>query len=309
VTLRRLLPPTLLLLAACDLTGQSASVKRCLETENWDNPALALCTRALEDTRDDAERAGVHLRRGSIHRELGHAEEAAQDFARAIALDPRNADAYVQRAYARMDDGDFAAADADLAQAARLAPENAYAKFAQVVSLERQERYAEAIAHVEGAILLFADDVDMRMEALAERCWIRAVLGVELDAALRDCDAALGHDADQPEVWDSRGLVNYRLGDYAQALEDYDESLDADGEGEVEGGTNSGGGHYMRGLAKRALGQVAAGDADIAQGLRLDAKARERYARYGVAPVDPPPAATTQAAGEATAIDPVEPGQ
>jgi tetratricopeptide (TPR) repeat protein len=293
----RRLPLLLLLLAGCDLGGQHATVKRCLESTNDDTASLAWCTRALEDAEDATERAALHVRRGYINQALEHADAARADYARAIAIDPDNIDARVQRAYALMDAGDFAAADADLAEARRLAPDNAYAQFAQVVSLERQDRYADAIGHVEGAIVLFADDEDMRMEAVAERCWIRAVLGIELDAALRDCEAALEHDMDQPEVWDSRGLVNYRLGEYLEALGDYDESLDADGEGEVEGGTNSGGGYYMRGLVKHALGYVAEGDADIARGLQLDAKARERYAGYGVKPVDPPPVPATPATG------------
>ena len=305
--LRRLPPFLLLFLAGCDLGGQDATVKRCLESTSTDTAALAWCTRALEDPEDAAERAAIHVRRGSINQALEHADAARADYARAIALDPDNIDARVQRAYVFMDAGDFAAADADLAEARRLAPGDSYAQFAQVVSLERQDRYADAIRHIEAAILLFADNEDMRMEAIAERCWIRAVLGIELDAALRDCEAALEHDMEQPEVWDSRGLVNYRLGNYADALGDYDESLDEDGEGELEGGTNSGGGYYMRGLVKRALGQVAAGDADIARGLQLDAKARERYTGYGVKPVDPPPVLAAPATGATdAALDGIE---
>ena len=43
------------------------------------------------------------------------------------------------------------------------------------------------------------------------RCWARAIVG-ELDLALSDCNESLQFDPHDPDVLDSRGLVNFKIG-------------------------------------------------------------------------------------------------
>jgi tetratricopeptide (TPR) repeat protein len=49
----------------------------------------------------------------------------------------------------------------------------------------------------------------------------RAVADVELDKALAACTEAIRINKDDPAPFDSRGLVNLRLGKWVEAFEDY----------------------------------------------------------------------------------------
>lgn len=56
-------------------------------------------------------------------------------------------------------------------------------------------------------------------------CWISAVLNLELDSALANCNEALRMNSGALGIHDSRGLVYLRLGQFDKALADYDFSL------------------------------------------------------------------------------------
>jgi tetratricopeptide (TPR) repeat protein len=75
--------------------------------------------------------------------------------------------------------------------------------------------------------------------------------------------------------YNNRGLVYYRMKRYADSVVAYTASIAADPEVASS--------YYMRGLARRALGEQAAADADIAEGLRREPGVAERYAGYGIA--------------------------
>ena len=81
------------------------------------------------------------------------------------------------------------------------------------------------------------------------------MLGVELDKALGDCTAALKLSNGSPEMFASRGLVRYRMGDLDGAIADYDSALKLN---------NAPWPLYGRGLAKLKKGMAAEGAADIA---------------------------------------------
>lgn len=77
--------------------------------------------------------------------------------------------------------------------------------------------YPKAIADADAGQKESAYDV----QALNMQCWTRAVANVELDKALAACTEAIRINKDDPAPFDSRGLVNLRLGKWAEAFEDY----------------------------------------------------------------------------------------
>jgi Flp pilus assembly protein TadD len=70
--------------------------------------------------------------------------------------------------------------------------------------------------------------------------------------------------------------VRFRRGEFAQALTAFDAALKTF---RLSASTL-----YMRGVVKRRLGDTAAGDADIARALKLDAEIGDLWLRRGATP-------------------------
>jgi tetratricopeptide (TPR) repeat protein len=135
-----------------------------------------------------------------------------------------------------------------------------------------QKDYASAVANYDKAL-----EIDgPRADWLNERCWIRVVWGRELDKAIVDCNAALKIEPDSPNIVDSRGMANFKLGKFAEALADYEAAL--------KGNANAMGSLYGRGMSRLRLGQAEASNVDIAKAEARDPKVAERFAGYGVKP-------------------------
>jgi len=180
----------------------------------------------------------TYVNRGTAQSLLGNHDAAMRDFADALDRDPNYISAYRARSRALQRSGNVAGAIADLDAAARLAPADM------------------AVVHT--------------------RCWVRASAGVDLEAALADCNRALEAQPDNPGWLDSRGLVHLRRGDLAAAFADYDmavrlEPVDA---------------HqlYGRGITHLRGGQTAEGEADLQAAMILEPDIADTYAGYGVLP-------------------------
>lgn len=132
-----------------------------------------------------------------------------------------------------------------------------------------------AIADYSAVIKLQPDDA----QAFNARCWDRAYLNRDLDAALGDCNTALKLVNDRQTmaaVHDSRGFVYFRKGDMMHAIADYDAALAlAPRMAETL---------YKRGLAKNRKGDAAGGKSDIAAALRLDPHAGDDMNNIGLKP-------------------------
>ena len=81
-------------------------------------------------------------------------------------------------------------------------------------------------------------------------------------------------DYDAPDVLDTRGFVNLRLGRADDAIKDYDAALKLD--------PKLAGALYGRGLAKMRKGDRAGGSADVAAAKRIRSDIAEEFSRYGV---------------------------
>ena len=98
--------------------------------------------------------------------------------------------------------------------------------------------YERVIADFSKAIQLNPRD----SEALNGRCWVRAIMGRELQLALADCNESLRLRADDAATLDSRGFTCLKLGQFDHAIADYDAALELDPKQATS--------HYGRGVAR-----------------------------------------------------------
>ena len=196
-------------------------------------------------------------RRGAAETSRRDYKAALSDLDRAIAMDPRNGQYVLERARAQLLAGNSSAAFADLDLAAKVAPTDPQVRLARAESLLGRKRKSDAISDLEAvdaALPSQADDrltvaavfeqLDQFEKAIADydlwitahpddsrqaaalngRCWARALAGRDLPLALKDCDAALRR-VKSGAYFDSRGLVELRMGQYDRAIEDYSDAL------------------------------------------------------------------------------------
>jgi tetratricopeptide (TPR) repeat protein len=160
-----------------------------------------------------------------------------------------------------------------------IVPKEADERYQMARAYERADRLAPAIAQITLWIDSHADDARLP-GALNSRCWFRALEGVDLALALKDCNSALkGADKASPfyaRVAGSRGLVFLRMGDYDRSIADYDASLKINAKNAWS--------LYGRGIDKRRKQETSEGDADIARAAALWPQVVEEFKRRGIVP-------------------------
>ena len=95
-----------------------------------------------------------------------------------------------------------------------------------------------------------------------------------MQAAVADCNQALQLTPNVDYVFNSRGLVHFKLGAYGAAIADYSAAIMLSHE--------DAGSLYARGVAKLKKGDTANGNADIAAAKAMKPDVVEVYAGYGV---------------------------
>lgn len=191
-----------------------------------------------------------------------------------LRLRPAFAYAYGQRGTAYAAKGDFTAALADFNRALALRPSAGDLMNRASVLMVKKD-YETAIADTDKAAAL--DPNDARIES--SRCWKRAVAGVELDVARAACDRALQMAPNDPNAYDSRGLVGLKQGKYAEAFADYDAAAKL-----VAGKNDRNEASFLfgRGLAQRKLGKTNEGEADIDAATAKNKNISTIYALNGI---------------------------
>ncbi|HEY4115909.1 MAG TPA: tetratricopeptide repeat protein [Rhizomicrobium sp.] len=184
------------------------------------------------------DRAWAFYQRGLYYQFDHQYDRAIADYTTALGFEHNYEDALAARADAYEQSGDHPHAEADYTQADALRADNA--------------------------------------QQLNSRCWARAIRGFPLDKALADCTASLTLKSDDPNVFDSRCLVNYRLGNYAAAISDCSENL--------KRYPSAAGSLYVRGLAKIKSGDTGGGNADLKAASDADWRIEKLYAFWGVSP-------------------------
>jgi predicted aspartyl protease/Tfp pilus assembly protein PilF len=204
----------------------------------------------------------------------GNRQAASADLDASLKSDPKNSDVLIQRAALRRRD-EIQAIKADLDEAVRQKGPESDAALSAAEVYESHYLFAEAIPLYD-AWLKRNGESPSAIAALNGRCWARAVLKVDLDKALADCNAALRRGAKVAEIIDSRALVRLNRGEIDLAITDYDAALRIDPNKSVS--------LYGRGVAKRRKGLTEAGQADIEAARRINPNIDDVAKRLGLAP-------------------------
>lgn len=115
-----------------------------------------------------------------------------------------------------------------------------------------------------------------RPGSLNNLCWDKATHNVELEEALRECDAAIADQPDCAHCVDSRAFVLLRLGRVQESIAAYDQALAMN--------PDEASSLYGRGIAKIRSGDEEAGNLDIAAALKRSPFVRGTFDRAEVYP-------------------------
>ena len=251
--------------------------------------------------------AGDFDRRGTAFASRGELDKAIPDFARAIEMDPGNPQypydraqallrnrqpvlamsdldqairlkpdlvpALLTRAELRLSAHDTAGARADFDTAAAHAPDDVALPLREARDYLNSEDYPAAIDLYDHWIAAHAHD-ERLPNALAGRCLARGFLGLQLDAALADCNAALKQDSSASPSFANRAVIHLRRGEYDQAISDADAALKLQPKNAEA--------LYSRGLARLRKDQKPLADADMQAALVLAPAIAKRFERIGL---------------------------
>jgi len=263
-----------LLAAAAPLPAHAQSKQQtdwCVDDGNTVAPDLKIngCTAVIQSGHWSGKRlAWAFNNRGNGYRAKGNIDLAILDYNQALQLDPQYAIAYNSRGNAYHDKGDNDLAIADYNQALRLDPSLIAAYNGRADAYAAKGNYAFAVADYTTSIKL-----DPSADNFDGRCWMRALIGQDLQGALADCNEALRLRANDANVLNSRGLVELKLGQFDQAIADYGAA--------VAQNPNDAASLYGRGVAKLRRGDRT-GRADIAAAKKIKVDIAEVFAGYGI---------------------------
>lgn len=198
---------------------------------------------------------------------------AMADLDHAISLDPSFGDALLDRAVLKykLKDKSGSLADANLASRVLAKQSDLRLDLGHVFSADGKPTQGV----LEYNLWMAAHTDDARLyQALNGRCYARALANVDLDDALKDCNRALALNPKEPDILDSRGLVQIRRRAFKEAASDYSAALAAH--------AKSAWPLFGRSIALRALGQSAAAEADQAAAIGIDADIVEEAAEFGI---------------------------
>ncbi len=242
---------------------------RCADPDSAVGAAVRACTRLLDSGRYDAKGRAAWLANRGLHQQrAGNYEEAIRDFTAAIGLLPDDIGLYLSRGATYGISGDLDAAVIDFDKVLAIDPRSGLAYMNRATALEKKGDYVRSAQDYDKAIELAPEN----WIAWDGRCWLRAILGTQLEAALADCEKALEMRPDAANTLNTRGFVLFRMGRFGDAIASYDESLRLD--------PTVASSYYIRGLARTALGEDAGEDLAKANG--IEPGVRDRYAGYGI---------------------------
>ena len=206
--------------------------------------------------------------RAMVLNSLGRRKEAIADLRRAYDFEPAN-DTALSLAELLSYDGQHEEA-LELLESLPVSDED---------SAYYMGMYANSLAlagRMDEAQQVLSDDVADKPQnatSLNNDCWFRGLYNVNLDGALDICTRAIERANDGAAMLDSRAMVHYRMGNYAEALADLDSALD------LNPGLSAS--LYLRGAVKLAQGDKS-GREDIQMALRISPELKERYDLHGV---------------------------
>jgi tetratricopeptide (TPR) repeat protein len=235
------------------------------------NEVISSCTAVIQSGQETGKNlAAAFTIRGRAYRAKGDYDHAIADYTEAIRIESNYGLAFYSRGIAYFNKKDYDRAVADYTESLRLAPRD-------IIALQNRGHAYQAKQNYDSAIADYSEAIRIEPKfayAFNDRCYVRAIVGHELQQALTDCNEALRLVPNDFHTLDSRGFAYLRLGEFEKAITDYNAVLKFN--------PRQAGSLYGRGLAKQKMGDTAGGDADIVAAKASRADIVEEFARYGM---------------------------
>ena len=217
--------------------------------------------------------AACRAERASVREDLKQPDAALADLDAALALDPGLASARIRRAWMHYQADAADAALADLAELDRTLPPQSQIRASMALLYVDADQPARALPQLDHWIRFHPHDIGLA-GAYNSRCWARVLLGIEMDKALADCDAAVDLGGDKAAYVDSRAWVRVRMSEWKQAKSDFDAALRDSPEFASS--------LYGRSIAQARLGNDAASKADLAAARERSSSIVQDFEKQGL---------------------------
>ena len=210
-----------------------------------------------EDLLEGDPEAAAYVGSGIAKHKSGDYDGAIADFDRAIAIEPNNVEAVVNRALCKQDKGDHYSAITDWDRALELKPDDGgwYVNRGMV---------KEIIGDINGAIADFSQAAEVEPDcevAYIARAYNRSKQG-DYEGAISDYDRVIELWPDNAAAFNDRGLAKSHQGNYDEAIVDFNRAIELQ-PSNAEYYLNRG---EARTNAKDYLGTIA----DFARAIELD---------------------------------------
>ncbi|WP_266181903.1 aspartyl protease family protein [Dyella humicola] len=219
------------------------------------------------------DQAAYYVARARAHAVDKQPDAALADLDKSLSLDPKSFEALQMRAELRLSRMDRTGAATDVTAASAVASAGSRQARSIAALYIQLDQPTAALPILDDWIRLHKDDA-MLGSALNERCWARGLSNQMLDDALKDCRKAIKRDGEIPAYLDSLGLIELRLGHFAESIKAYEQAAAQK--------PLSAWARYALGLAKIRDGQTDAGNADLVAARTLDPQIEVRATRYGL---------------------------
>ncbi len=196
---------------------------------------------------------------------------ARSQFEQALLIRPDFPVALRMRAALEIEERNYEAALKDIDLVEKVEPDDPSARVMRGEVLALMNQTDRALAEYQA--MLQRDPANPALHN--QICWRRVTGGGDPNKALAECSEALRLRPGYAQALDSRGLVNLKLGRYAEAIADYDGSLKD---------RTYAGSLYGRGLAKQKAGDIEGGETDIARAIQLNPRVAAEFEAYGLKP-------------------------
>ena len=223
--------------------------------------AINAFTKAIEL---DQKYANAYVNRGFAHYKLGNYRQAIENYDNAIELDPKHVLAYNNRGVAYKELSNYRQAIENYDKAIELNPKYGIAYYNRSVAYKELSNYRQAIEDLSKDIELepkYANAYNNRGTAYEK-------LG-NYRQAVEDYDKAIALEPKYANAYNNRGIAYYRLGNYRQAIENYDKAIELD--------PKYANAYYSRGAAYYKIGNREQCFEDLITAARLGDKNAQDY--------------------------------
>jgi predicted aspartyl protease/tetratricopeptide (TPR) repeat protein len=234
--------------------------------------ALADISKAIEMEPGNGD---FRLQRSRVRIKADDNPGALKDLDEAVALKADDPQVRLARAHLRPEMKDIKGGEEDYLVAIKLTPQDHALPLNASIQLGMNHGVEPAVRMLDGWIAAHPDD-KLLPAALDDRCWVRALAGVELDKALKDCDEAIRRGGRGGGRIESRGLVFLRMGRYDDAIGQFNQVIFQ--------APRAAWALYGRGVAKAKKGLAAEAKADLDAAAIADKQTVEAAKGFGITP-------------------------